>query len=189
MGRAPGVVVVLPRVGPWLDRDEPVAALVVSEASPRAGEVGVERGRVPVELVGVAARGVGLPDLDQAVPDRPPVAVRDAARDDDPLPQGLALVLAGQVVVQLPDRPAPVSRSGGIREGPWEDDQRLSGRPEARRDVVRVQVWRLPASPAQTCGFIGGLLSHPRFSSLAQAGFSTTIAMPCPTPMHIVASP
>jgi hypothetical protein len=34
-----------------------------------------------------------------------------------------------------------------------------------------------------------GLLSHPRFSLLAQAGFSTTMAMPCPTPMHIVASP
>ena len=44
----PGVVVVLPRVRSQLDRDEPVAALVVGEAAARAGEVGVQRGGVAV---------------------------------------------------------------------------------------------------------------------------------------------
>ena len=61
---------------------------------------------MPVELVNVASRGVGLPDLDQAVPDRPAVAV-EHARDDDALPQRLALVLAGQVVVELSVGPRP----------------------------------------------------------------------------------
>src|SRR4028119_2158417 len=42
--RPPGVVVVLPRVGPRLDRDEAVAALVVGETSARAGGIRAQRG-------------------------------------------------------------------------------------------------------------------------------------------------
>jgi hypothetical protein len=145
---------------------------------------------VPVEVVGVAACGVGPPHLDQATPHRLAVAVRDTPRDDDPFPQGLALMLAGQIVGQLPNRTTPVCRSRGIREGLRKDDERRLRRPESRRDVSGVEVRRLPVVlRAQTGGFVGGLLSHPRFSLLAQAGFSTTMAMPCPTPMHIVASP
>ena len=55
-----------------------------------------------VALVAVAPGGVGLPDLDQRVAERLPVAVEDAARDDDPLAERLALVLAREVVVELP---------------------------------------------------------------------------------------
>jgi hypothetical protein len=109
---------------------------------------------VAVQVVGVASGGVGLPDLDQAVADRAAVAVEYATRDDDPLPQRLARVLAGQVVVQLPYQATPVGGASGIREGPREDDERLLRRPETRRHVVRVQVGRLPAILlAQVCGF------------------------------------
>ena len=66
--RPPGVLVVPPRVGAGLDRDEAVAALVVGEAAAGAGEVRVERRRVLVDLVPVAAGGVRLPDLDERVP-------------------------------------------------------------------------------------------------------------------------
>src|ERR687896_1529129 len=100
--RSPGVVMVLPRVRSRLDRHEPVAALVVGEASARAGEVGVQWGGVAIQVVGVAPGGVGLPDLYQAAPNRAAVAVQHSPRDDDPLPQRLARVLAGQVVIPLP---------------------------------------------------------------------------------------
>ena len=88
-----------------------------------------------VQMVGVAASGVRLPDLYQAVPDRPPVAVGDVPRDDDPLSQRLSCVLTGQVVIQLPYRIMPISGPGGIREGTREDDQGFLGRPQARGNV------------------------------------------------------
>ena len=96
-----------------------------------------------VVLVDVAAGGVGLPDLYQAVSDGTAVAIRDASRDDDALAQRLAFVLAGQIVVQLPYRAASVGGARGIGEGPGEYYQGLLRRPEARRHVVRIQVWRL----------------------------------------------
>src|SRR5215211_5011681 len=37
--RTPGIVVVLPRIGPWLYRNEAVAALIVGEASARPRKV------------------------------------------------------------------------------------------------------------------------------------------------------
>src|ERR671917_2044961 len=117
--------------------------------------------------MGVAPGSVGLPDLYKAVADRAAVTVYHSSRDDDPLPQWFALVLAGQVVIQVPYEAAPVGGAGGIREGPREDDERLLWRPETSRQVVRVQVGQLPIIlRAQTGGVIGGLLSHPRFSLL-----------------------
>src|SRR5215203_1755279 len=94
VSRAPGVVMVAPRVGTGLERDEPVTAVVVGEAPARAGEVGVQRRRVPVALMNVAPGGVGLPDLDQAATHGPPVAVEHAPGNDNSLSEGLAPVLA-----------------------------------------------------------------------------------------------
>ena len=95
--------VVAPRVGPGLDRGEPVAAVGVGEAAAHAGEVRVDRGRVLVALVDVAAGGVGLPDLDQLADDRPAVAVEHPAGDDHPLAHRLAAVLDGQVGLERVD--------------------------------------------------------------------------------------
>jgi hypothetical protein len=88
--RPPGVRVVLPRIGAGLHRHEAVAALVVGECPPRAGEVRIERGRVLVDLVEVATGGVGLPDLHQRVPHRTAVVVEHAPGDDDSLAERLA---------------------------------------------------------------------------------------------------
>src|SRR5918997_1953506 len=94
VGGAPGVVVVTPRVGAGLERNEPVTTVVVGEAPARAGEVGVQRRRVPVALMNVAPGGVGLPDLYQAASHGPSVAVEYAPGDDNSLSERLAFVLA-----------------------------------------------------------------------------------------------
>src|SRR5262249_24553789 len=99
----PGVLVVAPRVRAGLDRDEAVAAVVAGEAAAGAREVRVERRRVPVDLVVVAAGCIRLPDLDQRAADRPALVVEHAAGDNDPLAERVTFVLACQVVVAGPD--------------------------------------------------------------------------------------
>src|SRR5215208_644479 len=96
-------------------------------------------------MVCVASGGVGLPDLDEAVPYRASVAVEDEPRNDDPFTQRLAGMLASQVVVKLSQRLAPVCWTCGVRERPGEDDQGLLRRPEPRRNIVRVEVRGLGA--------------------------------------------
>ena len=93
----PRVAVVLPRIGPRLDRGEPVVAVVVGQAAADAGEVRVDRRGMLVALVDVAPGGVGLPDLDELAAHRPAVAVDDPAGDHHPLADRLAGVLDGQV--------------------------------------------------------------------------------------------
>ena len=109
----PRVLVVAPRVGAGLHRHEAVAAVVVGETAAGAGEVRVERRRMPVDLVVVAAGGVRLPHLDERAADRPPVLVEHSAGDDDPLAERLAFVLARQVVVAA--RRACPRRRPGLR--------------------------------------------------------------------------
>jgi hypothetical protein len=94
----------------------------------------------------VAPGGVGLPDLDQAVPDRTPVAIEDPPGDDDPLPQRLTRMLAGQIMVQLPDRATSKRRTRSIREGPRKNNQRSLRRPEACPHVIRVEIRGLNAT-------------------------------------------
>ena len=143
VGGAPGVRVVAPRVRARLDRDEAVAALVVGEAAPGAGEVRVERRRVAVDRVQVAPRRVGLPDLHERVAHRPPVAVEHAAVHDDPLAERLAVVLAGEVVVELADALVPVDRAGDLGQRVREQQQRALRRPRAGGHVVGIQVGRV----------------------------------------------
>ena len=134
----PRVLVVAPWVRPGLDRDEAVAPVVVGEAATGAGEVRVERRRVPVDVMVVAARGVRLPDLDQRAAQRAAVLVEHAAADDDPLAERLARVLARQVVVELGDRigaeHGAVGAVGVLRQG----DERPVGRAPARRAVAGI---------------------------------------------------
>ena len=111
MRGSPGVVVVAPGIGAGLDRRERVAAVLVGQAAAHAGEVRVEGRGVLVALVHVAAGRVGLPDLDQLVPHRPSVAVRDPAGDLQPLADGFARVLDGEVGLQ--GRPRRARRRPG----------------------------------------------------------------------------
>src|SRR5687767_6623975 len=113
-------------------------------------------------MVGVASCGVGLPDLDEAVTYRASVATEDAARNDDPLPQRLAGMLAGQVVVKLPYSAASVCRSRGVRERLGEDDERLLRRPEPRRHVVGIEVRGVVLAPVPN-GFFSLPLCHATF--------------------------
>ena len=88
-----------------------------------------------VDLVQVAAGGVGLPDLDQRVADRPAVARRARGRDDDALAERLAGVLAREIVVAAAERSLAedrARRASAARAG--SDEQRTPG---ARRRVER----------------------------------------------------
>ena len=84
MRRAPRVAMVLPGIGAGLDRDETIATFVVRQAATGPSEVGVERCRVLVILVKVAAGRVRLPDFHDRVPQWSPIAVEHPAGDDDP---------------------------------------------------------------------------------------------------------
>ena len=184
VGRAPGVVVVLPGVGPRLDRHEAVSSLVVGQAAAGAGEVGVQRGGMPVVLVDVAAGGVGLPDLDQAVPDRPPVAVRDAPVTMMRSPRGSPSCWRVRSLSSSPTGRAR-RRDRSCQKGFGKLSGASSGS-EARSHVVGIQVRRLYRLSRR---YPRVLLDLCPTSLLSSQAFSTTIAIPCPTPMHIVASP
>src|SRR5438067_3532023 len=102
---SPGVAMILPWIGAGLDRDEAIAALRISQAAARSAEVGVQWCGVLVILVKVAAGGIGLPDLNHCAHYWSAIAVEHPTRDNNPLANRLARVLAGQVVVQLRKRP------------------------------------------------------------------------------------
>src|SRR6266446_6459239 len=95
--RAPGVLVIAPWVSARFDGDEPVPPLPIGQAAAGANEVRVERRGVVVLRVHVSPGGVGLPPLYQRVTHRAAVAVDDAAADDDPFAERLAIMLPRQV--------------------------------------------------------------------------------------------
>src|SRR5262249_60121808 len=83
-----------------------------------------------------------LPDLDQRVAHWPPGAVKYAAGEDHPFAQRLPIVLAGQVVVELPDRDAAEDRTRRLVKV-WRGlHHRSRRRPQHGRPGVRGQVWR-----------------------------------------------
>ena len=167
--RAPGVVVVLPRVGAGLDRDDPVAAIVVAEAAPGAREVRVERRRMAIKLVDVAPGGIRLPDLDQGVSHGPAVAVEHAPGDDDALTERLARMLAREVVVERAHLPVPVDGPGDLGKRVRKHDQRSLRGAQAGADVIGIQVRRMlrgvVAAVADHC--CGSLISASRSGSFS----------------------
>jgi len=97
MLRAPGVVMIFPRIGAGTNGDKAVAAFFVGEGASFTGEVRVERRVVLVVFVKIPASCVGLPDFDEGVADRPAVFIENSAADGDEFAEWLALVLAGQI--------------------------------------------------------------------------------------------
>ena len=127
---------VLPRVGAGLDAEERVAALGVGHRAADPVEVGIEPRRPVVAGLPVTARRVGLPDLDQRVGHRFAVGVEHAAAHDDPLPDGLAVVLAGQVAVAVLDPALAEQRTGDLGQPLREHDERLRGMAQRGAAVV-----------------------------------------------------
>src|SRR5437773_1553947 len=140
----PRVLVVLPWIRSRFDGDEPVASVGVSAASARPCEVRVERREMIIRGVCVPACRVRLPHLDQRVPDRGAVLVHHAARQDDPLPQWLSLVLACQVGIVRAHRDPPKGGPGtAVEPLLGKPHRRAVRRPQHRRTVLRKKVWRL----------------------------------------------
>src|SRR5260221_13671087 len=110
VGRPPGVVVIQPRIWSWLDGNKTGNALFVGKRSSGAGEIGIERRRMLVLHMGVAARGVCLPDFNQCVGDGTAIAIQHSPGDDDSLAQRLTGMLARQVVVVLSNCILPKDR-------------------------------------------------------------------------------
>src|SRR5208337_1082994 len=95
--RAPGVVMIAPRIRAGTNGDETVAALFVSEGLPHASEIGIERSIVLIHFVQITSGGIGLPNLHQRMSDRAAIFIHKAAADDDALAERLAFVLAGEI--------------------------------------------------------------------------------------------
>ena len=96
-----------------LDRDEPYRPSRVGDRAAGAREVRVERRRVLIDRVRVAAGRVRLPDLDERLRHGPAVLVEHAPFDDDPLAQRLAGMLAREVVVAR-SRSRPYGYTGPV---------------------------------------------------------------------------
>src|SRR5665213_4351862 len=126
VGGPPGVGVIPPRVRARPDGDEAVPSLGIGDAAAGAGEVGIQRGGVLVDGVGIPTRRVRLPHLDQGVADRTTALVEDTAGDDDALTLRLTLVLSGEVVVEWSHAPLPEERTGDLRQLSRQQAERLS---------------------------------------------------------------
>src|ERR1051325_875188 len=99
MGRPPRIVMIAPRIGAGLYRDEFVVAVGIALRTAGAGEIRVERRRMLVPDMDIATAGIGLPQLDQRVRHAAAVLVLHVAVHDDALAQRLAPGLGGEGMV------------------------------------------------------------------------------------------
>src|SRR5438045_3715741 len=98
-----------------------------------------------IARMNIAASGVGLPEFDQGVWDRPTVFIEYAARHDDPFAHGLALVLAGEVGISGQDLLVSVHRTRHFRQRVRHENERLPWRAFQRRYIRRIEARRLGA--------------------------------------------
>src|SRR5580692_3107957 len=89
VGRAPGIVMIAPRVGARLYAREAVAALVIGQRPSSTHKIWVNGSRMIIDNMSIAASGVCLPDFDECIAQRPSAFIEHAARDDDSFPLGL----------------------------------------------------------------------------------------------------
>jgi hypothetical protein len=83
MGRTPGIVMILPWVCARPDGGESIDAMLIRQCAAGAGEVGIERRGVLVLRVPIAARGIGLPNLDECLRHGMAVIIQHPAGDYD----------------------------------------------------------------------------------------------------------
>jgi DNA-binding IclR family transcriptional regulator len=81
-------------------------------------KLGVQRRRVLIALVDVAAAGIGLPDLDELATHRPAFSVDDATRHHDTFADGLADMLDRQIRIERRNVVRPETRRPQL-DGFW----------------------------------------------------------------------
>src|SRR5712692_567718 len=141
--RPPGVVMISPRIFARLNRDEPISAFAVSERVSAASKIRIEGSIVLVDFVQVTSRGVGLPDFDECVRNRPAVFIQHPSAHDDPFAERLTGMLPRQVAGFHIDGFASKDRAGYLGERMWHWDQGFLWRSLDGRHVRRMQVIRL----------------------------------------------
>src|SRR5262249_13591590 len=127
---------IAPRVGTRLHSDEAVIALLICDGPARPGEIRIERRRMLVDIVHIAAASVRLPDFHQGIGNRALVFIEYMAVHNDALAQRLALVLLGEICIALLHRVVAVDRPGQLGERLRNDDQRLRRRALHRAAVA-----------------------------------------------------
>lgn len=114
VGGAPGILMVSPRIGTGLDGDKAISPFCVGKCSSCAGKVWIERCRMIVSVMPVASGSIGLPNLNQSVPDRAAIFIQNAAGQDDPFSQRITIMLAGQIIIPFAYRLVPVYGPGNF---------------------------------------------------------------------------
>src|SRR5690606_14518630 len=129
-----------------------VVPALVRNRAPAASEIGVERRLVAFLLVPVAARGVGLPELEQRAGHPPAQLVENAPVDDDARAD-CALARPGEivdeVVVEFAKNVVAEHRPGYFRPGVLERNQRLLRRAQHRGLVAGREGFRMPLAVAR----------------------------------------
>src|SRR5262245_15423645 len=183
--RAPRIVMIAPRVGTRLHGDKAVVALVVGNGTPCPGEIRIERRRMLVDVVDVAAASIRLPDFHQGIGNRALVFVEHMAVHDDAFAQRFALVLPGEVGIAFLHGAVAIDRPGQFGKRLRHHDQGFRRRPLHRAAIARREMLG-----KSTQALFWKNQRHPRsFSIGAQVTRSSASDTPWPTPTHMVASP
>src|SRR5260370_18373190 len=113
--RAPGIWMILPRVGTGFNGDKPIAALPIREHAAAAREIRVKRRAMLVNAMTSTPRRVHLPNFDQGSSNPPSMFIQHTPADDDSFSLGFPTVLVGEVVVVGADIAVAENRAGELR--------------------------------------------------------------------------
>ena len=145
MCRPPRVDIVHPWIGTGFDRAEKVIAMLIRDRAPATAEIGVERAKIDILFVPIAARGIGLPNLDQRLGHRARVFVQNPAVQNDPLAHRIAAMvkILDQVMVQSAQIVVAKGRARDLGQALLHGQKRLLGRAWHAGLVAGVIGWRV----------------------------------------------
>ena len=143
MSRAPGVVVIAPRIRARLDGYEAVKSVLVCQGSSCSGEVRIKRRRVVVLFMRVPSRGIGLPDFNETIRYGAPIAIQNSSSNCDALSQRLPHMLNREVVISRTDIRMAEHWPRDLGKSMGQDDQRVRRRARPGRTIVGIKRIRL----------------------------------------------